>query len=166
MAKMEDVVRYLNLNRVPFEVLAHSAAYSAHDVALATHVPDAELAKTLLVVVDDQHWMAVVPGDHQIVEKKLRHALEAKHVHLAHEEDLALFFPECETGAMPPFGMLYALPVVVDRSLTEDREIVFHACTHTQSIRMTFADFTKLVKPVIADIAAAKYQRHSEVEGG
>jgi len=153
MAKMSDLLKYLNLTGVQYQVISHVPAYSAHSVALATHTPDRELAKTLLVRADEQYWMAVLRADCHLSQKFLKHAFEAKHVSLATEEELAVFFPDCEVGAMPPFGKLYALPVVVDKALADDDEIAFNACTHTQSVKMKFADYQRLVRPIIAEIA-------------
>ncbi|HEY6952573.1 MAG TPA: YbaK/EbsC family protein [Bacteroidota bacterium] len=153
MAKMSDLLKYLNLTGVQYQVLSHVPAFSAHSVALASHIPESELAKTLLVRADEQYWMAVLRGDYQLNQRLLKHALEAKHVGLATEEELAVFFPDCEVGAMPPFGKLYALPVVVDKALTEDVDIVFNACTHTQAVKMKFADYERLVRPITAEIA-------------
>lgn len=153
MAKMSDLLNYLNLTGVHYQVINHVPAFSAHSVALAAHVPDCELAKTLLIRADEQYWMAVLPADYHLNQKLLKHALEAKQVTLATEEELAVFFPNCDVGAMPPFGKLYALPVILDTSLAEDECIVFNACTHTQSVKMRFADYEKLVRPIIAEIA-------------
>lgn len=154
MAKMSDLLKYLNLTGVQYQVINHVPAFSAHSVALAAHVPDCELAKTLLVRADEQYWMVVLPADHHVDQKSLKHALEAKHVSLATEEELAVFFPDCDVGAMPPFGKLYALPVIIDKSLTEDECIVFNACTHTQSVKMKFADYERLVRPIVAELSA------------
>ncbi len=153
MAKMSDLLKYLNLTGVQYQVLSHVPAFSAHSVALAAHVPDSELAKTLLIRADEQYWMAVLRADYHINQKALKHALEAKHVSLATEEELTVFFPDCEVGAMPPFGKLYALPVILDKSLSDDEYIVFNACTHTQSVKLKFVDYEKLVRPIVAEFA-------------
>ncbi len=156
MAKMSDLLKYLNLTGVPYQVINHVPAFSAHSVALATHVPDQDLAKTLLLRADEQYWMAVMRADCQLDQKLVKHALEVKHVSLATEEELAVFFPDCEVGAMPPFGKLYALPVIVDKALAADEEIVFNACSHTESIKMKYADYERLVRPITAAIAHAQ----------
>jgi len=153
MAKMSDLLKYLNLTGVQYQVISHVPAFSAHSVALAARVPDQELAKTILIRADEQYWMAVLRADCHLNQKSLKHALEAKHVSLATEEELEVFFPDCEVGAMPPFGKLYALPVVVDKALAEDTELVFNACTHSESVKMKFADYQRLVRPIIAEIA-------------
>jgi len=163
MAKMSDLVKYLNLNGVQYQVISHVPAYSAHSVALATHVADRDLAKTLLVRADEQYWMAVLRADYHINQRLLKHALEAKHVSLATEEELAVFFPDCEVGAMPPFGKLYALPVIVDRSLSDDETIVFNACTHTESIRMKFADYEQMVRPILAEFAEPVQKKEDSI---
>jgi Ala-tRNA(Pro) deacylase len=163
MAKMSDLLKYLNLTGVQYQVISHVPAYSAHSVALATHIPDRNLAKTLLVRADEQYWMAVLRADFHFNQKLLKHALEAKHVSLATEEELTVFFPDCEVGAMPPFGKLYALPVVVDKALVEDEEIVFNACTHSQSVKMKFDEYQRLVQPIIAEIAEREHSTEESI---
>ncbi|MEK9136152.1 MAG: YbaK/EbsC family protein, partial [Bacteroidota bacterium] len=147
------VMNYLNKRNIEYQIISHIPAYTSHNTARATHVPESELAKTLVVRAGQQFWMAVLPADHRLSERLLKRVLEVHHVHLATEEELGALFPDCEVGAMPPFGNLYGLPVIVDQSLTERGEIVFNACTHTEAVRMKFADFERLVKPLIGEIA-------------
>lgn len=158
MAKIGDVVDYLKRNSIPYEIIDHAPAYSAHEVAVASHVPEKDLAKTLIVQADDRHCMVVMPADHRLDEHRFHDIVKAKHVHLAHEEDLKPLFPDCELGAMPPFGNLYALQVYVDKSLVNEPEIVFNACSHTKSIRLKMNDYLALVKPVVAEFSRSRFE--------
>ncbi|MBM4160228.1 MAG: YbaK/EbsC family protein [Ignavibacteria bacterium] len=157
MAKMTDLLRYLNSNKIEYQVLEHDPAFSAHDVAIATHVPESEMAKAVVIRIDERFWMTVLRSDQRINQQLVKRAFAAKHVHLAHEEDLGTLFPDCQIGAMPPFGNLYGLPVLVDESLAQDEEITFNACTHTKSIRMKYQDFRRLVRPVVAGFAESPH---------
>jgi Ala-tRNA(Pro) deacylase len=158
MAKLGDMIDYLKKNSVRYEVIEHTPAFTAHEAAVASHVPDKDLAKTLIVQTDDKYCMVVMSADHRLDEHLLGKAIKAKHVHLAQEEDLRPLFPDCELGAMPPFGNLYALPVYIDKSLTNDDEIVFNACSHTKSIRLKMNDYLGLVKPVIAEFSRSRFE--------
>jgi len=157
MTTIDRFLAYLNENDVHYQLLVHTPAFTAHQLARASHVPDSELAKTLLVRADGQHWLAVLRADQRVNTSLLKKALEVKQVALAHEEDLERFFPDCELGAMPPFGKLYGLPVIVEHSLAEGDEIVFNACTHRESIRMKFEDFERLANPIIAEFAESQH---------
>ncbi len=148
-----NLLQYLNKTGVPFELLSHVPVFSAHDVAAATHIPDSESAKTIIIRADDSKWMAVLPADYRLNDRLLKRALGVKHVHFIQEEELTTLFPDCEVGAMPPLGNIYSMPVIVDESITHDEEIVFNACTHTESIKIKYKDFENLVKPRIAQIA-------------
>jgi Ala-tRNA(Pro) deacylase len=163
MAKLIDVMKYLNQSHIEYQIISHIPTYTSHNTAQATHVPESELAKTLVVRAGQQFWMAVLPADHRLSERLLKRVLEVHHVHLATEEELEEFFPNCEVGAMAPFGNLYGLSVIVDQSLTERGEIVFNACTHTEAVRMKFADFERLVKPLIGAIAEAPTAREERM---
>ena len=125
MAKLDDVIDYLKHNNVQYEVIEHAPAFSAHEVAVVSHVPEKDLAKTLIVNADGKFYMVVMPADHRLDDHLLQGMLKSKHVQLASEEDLQQIFPDCEVGAMPPFGNLYALPVYADKSLADDNVIVF-----------------------------------------
>ena len=153
MAKITDLLRYLQSNKIEFQVLEHDPAFSAHDVAAVAHIPESEMAKAVLIKIDEHHWMAVLRADQRINQQMIRRVFGAKNVQLAHEEDLGMLFPDCQIGAMPPFGNLYGLPVLLEECLADDEEIVFNACTHTKAIRMKFKDFRHLAKPVIAGFA-------------
>ena len=158
MAKLGDMIDYLKKNSVRYEVIEHTPAFTAHEAAVASHVPDKDLAKTLIVQTDDKYCMVVMSADHRLDEHLLGKAIKAKHLHLAQEEDLKPLFPDCELGAMPPFGNLYALPVYIDKSLTNDDEIVFNACSHTKSVRLKMNDYLGLVKPVIAEFSRSRFE--------
>jgi Ala-tRNA(Pro) deacylase len=158
MAKLGDVMDYLKHNNVHYEVIEHVPAFSAHEVAVVSHVPEKDLAKTLIVNADGKFYMVIMPADHRLDDHLLHDVLKAKHVHLASEEDLQQIFPDCEVGAMPPFGNLYALPVYADKTLADDDVIVFNACSHTKSIRLKMYDFLRLVKPVIAEFSQSRFE--------
>jgi Ala-tRNA(Pro) deacylase len=158
MAKLDNVIDYLKHNNVQYEVIEHAPAFSAHEVAVVSHVPEKDLAKTLIVNADGKYYMVVMPADHRLDDHLLQGMLKSKHVQLASEEDLQQIFPDCEVGAMPPFGNLYALPVYADKSLADDNVIVFNACSHTRSIRLKMYDFLRLVKPVVAEFSQSRFE--------
>jgi Ala-tRNA(Pro) deacylase len=158
MAKLGDVTDYLKHNSVQYEVIEHAPAFSAHEVAVVSHVPEKDLAKTLVVNSDGKYCMVVMPADHRLSDHLLNDVLKGKHIHLASEEDLQQIFPDCEVGAMPPFGNLYALPVYVDTTLANDEVIVFNACSHTRSIRLKMYDYLRLVKPIVAEFSQSRFE--------
>ena len=146
-----SISRYLDRNGVKFSVVQHPLAYTAQEEAAATHVPGREWAKAVVCMVDDVPTLAVLPADHLVDLERFREACGAKSVRLANEAELRPLYSDCELGAMPPLGPLYKQPVMVDRSLTADPEIVFNAGSHRDAIRMRYRDFEDLVKPTVAD---------------
>jgi Ala-tRNA(Pro) deacylase len=108
----------------------------------------------VIVKLDERSVMTVLPSNWKVDLHRLRDVFFMNHIRLASEDELKVLFPDCEVGAMPPFGNLYGLDVYVDRSLTEDDEIVFQAGTHTDTIRMRYADFAELVHPRVAEFHA------------
>lgn len=151
----ERLEAYLRENEVPFEVHHHARAITAQEVAATEHVPGRMFAKTVMVMADGEENMAmlVLPAPYHVNPEKAAAALAANEVRLAAEERFQDAFPDCEVGAMPPFGNLYGVPVYVDRAIAEDETIVFRAGTHTDTMNVSYADFEKLAGPAVADLA-------------
>jgi osmotically-inducible protein OsmY/prolyl-tRNA editing enzyme YbaK/EbsC (Cys-tRNA(Pro) deacylase) len=149
----DKLAAYLRANQVPFETQHHRTAYTAQDVAASEHLPGQLMAKVVIAVADGALSMLVLPANQRADLVKARIALGARTLELAKEDDFARRFADCEIGAMPPFGNLYDLPVYVDQTLTEDPSIVFQAGTHRDTMRIRYADFARLVKPTVVDIA-------------
>ncbi len=150
MSVSEKLVHFLEDQHVPFVTIPHARAYTAQEIAASVHVPGQEVAKTVIVKGDRKLFMAVVPATRRIELVLLKKALGVKRIRLATEAEFEGVFPECEVGAMPPFGNLYRIPVIVDESLKKDREIVFNAGSHTETVKMAFDEFVELVKPLFA----------------
>lgn len=144
---------FLDDHHVKYVVISHSKAFTAQEVAHAAHVPGKELAKTVVVRADNRLGMAVLAASRHIDMHRLSSGLDGAAVTLATEEEFKARFPNCETGAMPPFGNLYDMPVWVDTRLAQDREIAFSAGSHSEVVRMAYADFARLVKPQPIDFA-------------
>jgi len=144
---------YLDSHLVKYVVIQHSPAFTMQEIASATHIPGQELAKTVIVQIDGALAMAVVPASQRVDLEQLREALGARQVTLAGEREFKDRFPDCEPGAMPPFGNLYEMDVYVADTLTEDEEIAFNAGSHTQLVRMAYRDFARLVQPKVMRFA-------------
>lgn len=148
--RLED---YLRENGVPFEVQHHPKAITAQEVAAAEHVPGKMLAKVVMILADGEMVMLTLPAPDQVDLEKVGKVLGAEQARLAEEEEFEGAFPDCEVGAMPPFGNLYELPVYVEEALAEDETIFFRAGTHTDTMSVSYADFEQLVEPTIAEFA-------------
>ena len=148
---------FLDKNNTKYLVISHSLAYTAQGIAARTHISGKELAKTVVVFIDGRLAMAVVPASSRVDLFRLKKYLSAESVELADEEQFRGQFPDCETGAMSPFGNLYGMEVFADQSLMQDKEIAFNAGSHRELVRMNFDDFRRLVNPVILTLAAGKF---------
>ena len=141
---------YLDSNNVRYVTVSHSRAYTAAETAEAAHVHGEAFAKVTMVKVDGRMVMAVIAAADMVDLDLLRAVCKAEHAELAHEYEFKDIFPDCEPGAMPPFGNLYDLDVYVEEALTLNRSIAFNAGSHTELVQMAYDDFERLVKPVVA----------------
>jgi len=144
---------YLDQNGVDYHVFYHQRVYTAQEVAAAQHVSGKELAKVVMAKVNNELAMMVLPASSMVDMDKLNILFPGKMVKLAREEEFQGLFPDCEIGAMPPFGNLYDLEVYVDAALAEQPHIVFQAGSHVVTIRMAYRDFANLVQPTVVDFA-------------
>ncbi|HET8569615.1 MAG TPA: YbaK/EbsC family protein [Candidatus Limnocylindria bacterium] len=145
---------YLESERVAYEQRVHDAAYTAQGMAAADHVSGWRVAKVVMVMADGLLRMLVVPAPERIDPSLVREALGAESVRLAREAEFASAFADCDAGAMPPFGNLYGLPTYVDADLARAGQIAFKAGAHTVTMRMRYDDYARLVRPVVAQLAA------------
>ena len=141
--------QFLNKNNIKYMTINHSPAYTAQEIAAKSHVSGQEMAKTVMVKLNDKMAMAVLPASYKINFEAIMEVTGSVNVDLASEEEFKYLFPDCEIGAMPPFGNLYNMDVFVAETLTKDEEIVFNAGSHTECIRLAYKDFEQLVKPKV-----------------
>jgi Ala-tRNA(Pro) deacylase len=148
----KQLIDCLNDNKVGYEVLHHPEVVTAQRIAQAEHIKARHHAKVVMVKSGERHLMTVLPADHQIDLEKVAKAV-GKAVSLDTEQEFKSLFPDCATGAMPPFGNLYGLPTYVDQRLAQEDYIVFEAGTHTDAIKVSYRDYERVVKPRVEDLA-------------
>jgi len=145
--------------KISYEVYNHALAYTAQEIAAKQHFPGNEMAKVVMLEVDGVLVMGVIPGSRKINLDMVRASLGAKKARLATEEEFIARFPDCEIGAMPPFGNLFGLKVLVDPELEKDEYIYFNAGNHVQTVRLQYKDFARLVSPQIARLVEEERKR-------
>ena len=145
----QKLKEFLDGHNVEYITISHSPAYTAQRIAEITHIPGKELAKTVIVKLDGKFAMAVLPASHQVDLDYLKRGANADDVEVASETEFKDLFPDCEVGAMPPFGNLYDMDVYVAEKLTDDEEIAFNSGSHTELVKLSYKDFENLVTPKV-----------------
>jgi Ala-tRNA(Pro) deacylase len=158
---MEDVMQILKKlkelfeqAKVPYEIFNHPLAYTTQEIAAKQHISGNEIAKVVMLEVDESLVMAVIAGNHKISLDAVQAGLGAGRVRLATEDEFISRFPGCEIGAMPPFGQLFGLKTLVDPNLEKDEHIYFNAGNHVQTVRLRYKDFVTLAKPQTMPLVA------------
>ncbi len=145
-----DIVKFLKSNKVKFQLRHHPARYTAQEVAAAEHITGEEVAKIVILKAGDRFAMCVLPATFVLAMPEVKKVLGAKDVRLATEDEIAKVFPDCQVGAMPPFGSEYGLETYVEQHLAADPEILIPAGTHEDSILMAWKDYERLARPKVA----------------
>lgn len=140
---------FLRQARIPYTTFRHPAAFTAQDEAAVAHVPGRSWAKIVVCFADDEAILAVVPAPMIVDLEQLRLLAGSRSMRLAREPEFQAMYPDCQVGAMPPFGNLYSQRVFVDQSLVGEPDMVFNAGTHTDAIRMHYWDFADIVRPIV-----------------
>jgi len=151
--------------KIPYEVYNHALAYTAQEIAAKQHVSGNELAKVVMLEADDQLVMGVIRGNDKVDLHTVEDSLGVRRVRLATEAEFIARFPECEIGAMPPFGNLFGMKVFVDPALEKDEYIFFNAGNHVQTVRLKYKDFARLAQPAVVRLAGERSEFAAEVEG-
>jgi Ala-tRNA(Pro) deacylase len=147
---------FLDQKGVKYVSIRHSTAYTAQEIAASAHVKGRNMAKTVVVKLDGRMALAVLPAKYQVDLGRLKQSGGFREAELAHEEEFSKLFPGCETGAMPPFGNLFDLPLYADETLRKDEEIAFNACSHTELIQIAYKDFERVASPRVISFAVLK----------
>lgn len=147
------LIELLDESGVEYELIHHRPDYRARQTAADTHTPPQEFAKTVFLWIDGQYALAVLPANLSVSERKLARSIGAQELRLASEWEMRDLCPEVDIGAAPPFGNLWGLPVYVSPALARDEHITFNAGSHTDAVRMSYADFERLVKPRVVSLA-------------
>lgn len=151
---VQKLKEFLDEHHVRYDTIPHPQSFTAQETAASAHVPGKELAKTVMVKIDGRMAMVVLPATEQVSLRRLKSITGARSVELAEEGEFRELFPQCEAGAMPPFGNLWDVPVFADQRLREDETIAFNGGSHTELVRMPYSDFERLVGPAVAEISA------------
>ncbi len=149
---IQKIRKYLNENDVRYILIVHSPAYTAQEIAANAHIPGHQLAKSVILKINGTLAMCVLPASKRLDLQKCKAALNSENVRLAHENEFRKHFPECELGAIPPFGNLFGLPVFVSTELSRNKELAFNAGTHREVIKLSYDDYQRLVKPKVLDL--------------
>jgi len=153
---LRRLINYLDEHDKKYVVIKHSPAFTAQEVAASAHIPGKDMLKTVMVKIDGEMKMVVLPSTHDIDFNFMKESMEVGEVELATEEEFETMFPDCELGAMPPFGNFYDMETLVAESLTEDEEVAFNAGTHKELVQMNYRDYEELVAPRILPIGVKK----------
>jgi Ala-tRNA(Pro) deacylase len=143
---------FLKLYRVSYSLIQHAPAFSSQVAAAAMHIPGREMAKTVVLQGRAQPYLAVLPASYHVDLERMAEVV-GETVRLASEDKIRELFPDCELGAIPPFGRLYGVPVYMDVTLAVGREIVFPAGSHSDALRMNYQDFEDLARPEVCSFA-------------
>ncbi len=163
---LKRLTEHLDTHKVKYVLIQHSPAFTAREVAVSAHIPFREVAKTVVLNIDKKHILAILPATEMVDLTILREALGTTAVRLTSETEFNVLFPECEIGAMPPFGNLFDMDVIVSQSLTEDEEIAFNAGSHRDLIKMSYQDFERLVHPKVIPFTTPRHVRTNLFAGG
>lgn len=147
----EKLARFLEERKIAFKAISHPEAFTAQQSAQAAHVPGRAFAKSVLVNVDGKIWMAVIPATERVDLARMQRCLGAKKARLASEAEFSPLFGDCDLGAMPIFGSLYSVPVLMSHELTEEGEIAFTAGTHRDIVRLRVSDFIAAEQPKVCE---------------
>jgi Ala-tRNA(Pro) deacylase len=153
MTGFSSIYEFLRRAHVPYTIVPHKQAFTAQEEAQATHVPGRDWAKVVVCFVDGEPIEAVLPAPFTVDLERLVELAGGTDIRLAREDELGELYPDCEPGAMPPFGPLYGQRVFVDVALASEPEIAFNAGTHTEAIEMRWSDFARSVRPIVGRFA-------------
>ncbi len=154
MATPTWIRKTLELRGIPFEEMRHPEVFTSQEVAQLEHFSGHRVAKVVVVIADGRPVELILPASRHVELDRVRTVLNARRVRLASEEEMESYFTDCEVGAIPALRHWKDIPVVMDRSLEVEGDILFQAGTHSDAVRLDFADWYEMVNPQVATFSA------------
>jgi Ala-tRNA(Pro) deacylase len=150
---LDRLIPLFRWEKVPYRLIYHRNVFTASELAASIHATGREVAKVVIVHADGFSVMAVLPANRLIDVRQFAITTGAANLSFAKEREMKKLFPDCEVGAMPPFGNLYDVPVYVDESLAREENIFFPAGSHHETLEMRYGDFNRFVLPTVGRFA-------------
>ncbi|MBI4280930.1 YbaK/EbsC family protein [Candidatus Uhrbacteria bacterium] len=155
MTTPKKIISHLKKNKIKFEIVPHRTVYTAYDLAQTLGEKLDRIVKTLLIKVEFPkvqkkkagYYIIALPAHYQADFQKVKKALKAAKVGLAPERVMKRL--GIQPGAITPFRSIHKLELLLDRSLTKAKEVLVHAGSHTESLRMKIKDLHRLEKPLM-----------------
>jgi len=146
---IQQLKEFLDGANVEYMCLTHPPAFTAQQLAHHVKIAGDKVVKTVIIELDGKMAMLVMPATWRVRWESLSRILDTDFVDLADEQAFQDRFPDCEVGAMPPFGSLFGMTVYCAEPLTEQPELAFAAGSHTETLHMKTRDFLNLVQPIV-----------------
>lgn len=157
MGPSPQLEELLQEHQVSYELRHHEKCMTARQLAEVEHINPHQVAKVIVMrSPKQQYYMMVLPADYTI-DMKAVHSMLGENLTFATEQEMQGLFPDCEVGAMPPFGSLYNMNLIVERDLADDAEIEFNAGSHEDAIRMSYADWSQVAQPAVAHFGTVRH---------
>ena len=134
---------YIDGRGISYDTVAHHRTSTSRQSAIAAHVPGSMMAKSVVVHHELGYALAVVPSTHRIELGTLQDVMDRR-LGLASEDEVVSLFGDCDTGAIPPIGAAYDVPVIVDDSLGGAADIYFEGGDHRTLVHVSGKDFRNL----------------------
>jgi Ala-tRNA(Pro) deacylase len=146
MSLSPRLTNYLQENAAQYQVCLHPHSRSSAETARMAHVPEHQLAKSVILEDDRGCVLAVVPADSRVQVGAVARMLGRSSLRLSDEQKIGAMFNDCELGAVPAFGMAWGLETVVDEELERNPEVYVEGGDHEQLLRMSGTQFSNLME--------------------
>src|SRR3989338_1932174 len=147
----KNIKALLDQHGITYEEKHHVPTKTSEESAAARGEPLKIGAKALLVKAKDEFVLCIIPADKRLDTKKVKETLKSKDLRFADEEELKKV-TGCVKGAVPPFGHLLGVKMIVDKTLFEEENMAFNAGSLEHSIKMKTKDYRNLTPPEEVDI--------------
>jgi len=145
----KKIINFLEKNKIKYEPIKHRTVYTAFDKAATLKVPQKIVGKTLVVKLDKNPAIVLIPANKNLDKEKLKKVAKAKKVDFLKEAWMKKNLKGVKVGAIPPFGNLWGLATFIDRSLINQSKIIVNGGDYNWSIKITPATLKKLIPDLL-----------------
>lgn len=144
MAIADTVKSHLAAHPARYRVRVAQGGETPAGMARTAGVPEGSLARAVLLKTGELRLLAVFPANHELDLDALEQIFRRRFTPCT-EQEIRSCFPDCEPGALPPFGLAYGVKTLVDLNLDRLDEVFFGTGVPGRFVRADIQDFRRLL---------------------
>ena len=141
----KKISNFLDKTKIKYELIEHRTVFTAYDKAKTLRVPDKIVGKTLVLKIDRDLAIVLIPANRNLDKNKFRKITKTRKADFVSEKLIKNKLKGVKVGAIPPFGILWKFKTFMDRPFLKQPKVILNAGDYNWSIKISPAYLKKII---------------------